>query len=732
MPLGAGYSAEGQITGQELLGGLQMLIAPRFRARGTFGIHENQRKTPRELHLNVGDRIFMAGEAVTSRAHQFRYGEISKYFTGDGCVFHCTTEARPLFVHEILFQSLGLADLNKPLSVKSVLPYKLDIVVRKLNKYVSTDYRPGEHIGLQEMRCKQAKLPQEYSPFLGVNDLAKALAELLAVMEVVLFTQDNHELLRPPKYVPIHRILADGVVLYCQDYSHVGLSGAAPKWESPQTIRPKKELQWDMGLSPGGKIKQAIVPDPEPFDWNWARARLVNVQILNSVVFEAVTGIIPLPPPISFKDYLKAKLPFFHLIGDETIAGGKNLSGLQSVGQRDAEMGVQLQISISKSKKTVGCVVCEENLADSILRPCMHVFCGLCVRDHMHDGDKTRCAACRKLAKEVISFGAPMEMPLVGGRPSIGRSELQADTKLQQQVTPQVATPVKDDEHAPGAKESKVETAAPKFANGVLIQPASQLQKLALCGRKDANLEIDALLAEGCEHNEPVAYENGRRVMQIAASTGNADLLTKLLAAGISVHEAPCAVNGRTALQAAAERGDVTIVTRLLAAGADPNAPVSLSGGCTALEAAAESDYLAILAVVLQHGASIRSYRTRRSALHLAAENGNEAAVALLLAYGFEPDAQLDLSEEGLKPSVSWFRDYRRSEVSPSDLAAKRGNLGILKLLRSNGAKSIPIYTACKHGHVKIADWLLEIMEKHEAEDKAIREDWYYSDFIGV
>ncbi|KAH6671925.1 hypothetical protein B0J14DRAFT_594738 [Halenospora varia] len=695
MPLGAGYTAEGQITGQELLGGLQVLIAPRFRARGTFRSHENQRKTPRELDLKVGDRVFMAGEAVTSRAREFRYGEISTYFTGDGCVFHRSAEARPLFVHEMLFQSLGLADLNKPLSIEAVLPYKLDIVVRQPKEYVSTYYRPAKYVCLRKMRCSQAQLPQEYSPFLGANDLAKALAELLAVTDV---------------------ILTDGVVLYCQGYAYEHLVGAAAERELPKAIEPKKELQWEMGLAPGGEIKQAIVPDPEPLDWNWARARLVNVQILNSVVFEAVTGIVPPPPPISFKDYLKAKLPFFHLIGDETIAAGKALSGLQSVGQRDAEMGVQLQSSISKSKKTVGCVVCEENLADSVLRPCMHVFCGLCVRDHIHDGDKIRCAACRKLAKEVVSFGAPMEMPLVGGRP-------------------QVASPVKGDEHAPGAQESKVEAAAQKSANGVLIQPASHLQKLALSGRKDANLEIDALLAEGCGHNEPVAYENGRTAMQIAASIGNANLLTKLLAAGISVDEASCAVNGRTALQAAAERGDGTIVTRLLAAGADPNAPVSLSGGWTALEAAAKSGHLAILALLLQHGASSRSHPTHRSALHLAAENGNEAAVALLLAYGFEPDARSDLSEEGLKLGESWSRDYERTAVSPSDLAAEKGHLGVLKVLRSNGAKSIPISTACAYGNVKIVDWLLEIVEKCEAEAGTIQmeqeeeeeEEEYYS-----
>ncbi|PVH87509.1 hypothetical protein DL98DRAFT_405404, partial [Cadophora sp. DSE1049] len=220
MPLGSGYTAEGQITGQEVFGGLQILIAPRFRARGTFKGHDNQRMTPRELGLKVDDRLFMSGDAVTTRAREFGYGNISEYFTEDGCMFHHSKEGRPLFVHEMAVHFPGMGNLSKP-----------------------------------------------------------------------------HE----PRIV----------------------------------VKPKKELRWDMGLAPGGEIKQAVVPDKEPLEWNWTRARLVNVQIINSVIFENLTGIAPPLPPISFKDYLKAKLPFFDLLGDASLQGGKVLGKLRSVGKQD-------------------------------------------------------------------------------------------------------------------------------------------------------------------------------------------------------------------------------------------------------------------------------------------------------------------------------------------------------------------------------------------------------------
>jgi ankyrin repeat protein len=710
MPLGSGYTAEGQITGREVLGGLQVLIAPRFRARGTFKGHEDQRKTPRQFGLRVDDRLFMAGNAVTSRAKEFGYGDISKYFTEDGCMFHSSEEGRPLFVHEMAVQFSGMGNLSKPLSLTAVLPYKLDIVVRPPKEYVSTRYSPGRYVGLRRTRCSQVELPREYSPFLGVNDMAKRLAKLLVVDQVVLFNSSNDEIQRPSEYVPIHMFLADNAVIYCQGYKHEYFVGAGAEHEPPVVVKPKKELRWDMGLAPGGEIKQAVVPDSEPLEWNWVRARLVNVQIINSVVFEAVTGIAPPPPPISFKDYLKAKLPFFDLIGDASIQGGKVLGKLQSVGQRDAKACIPLQASLSKSTKVVGCVVCEENLADSILKPCNHVFCGLCIRDLMYQDDRTRCAACRKVAKEVVSFGAPMEIPLVVEQSSAGRDGIE---KHQQQSKSAIDSTLKEDADTSDTAISKVDA----VPDGVLIQPASRLQRLALSGMKDASLEIDALLAEGSGHCEKVSCDNGRTAMQIAASIGNLDLLEKLIAAKISVNELPCATNGRTSLQAAAERGDLPIVTRLLAAGADPNGPVSLFGGLTALEGAAKIGHVGILALLLQHGASVRSHRTRRSALHHAAEKGHETAVAVLLAYGFDPETQVDLTDEEPKSlGYSWAKLF-----SPSEIAAKRGHLGVLKVLRNNGATANPIYTACQYGHVQIVCWLLDVLENEEAQRKSFQ-----------
>lgn len=713
MPLGAGHTAEGQLTTQEMLGGLQVLVAPRFRARAVFRDHRDQSMSPRDLGLKSGDSIYMKGDAVTSRARQFRHGTTNLYFAGDHRVFHLTEDARPRFVHEVLFGSFGATRLNKPVELQAVRPWKLNILARQPKEYVKTDYRPGRWLALRETRCQSADLPTAFSPFMGINDLSRLLARSLGVSDTVLFDQNDLELPRSKIYVPIHQLTSEGASLFCQSYMLVPLSGAGPERKPQISMPPKKELQWDMGLAPGGEIRQAIVPDKQPMEWNWARAKLFNVQILNSVVFESVTGIVPPPPPISFKDYVRAKLPFFHLISDEALAGGQIISRLQTVGTRETKKAVQLKNKLMSGNEVIGCVICSEYLADTILKPCTHVFCGRCARDGMQDSGQIRCAACRKLAKEIVSFSAPMELPQRSG----DNTDVQTGAGPVPTAVPSTTaiSSQKDDADGAASKLDREEG----LDGPVHITPVTHPQTLVLGGTKAAIAEIENLIGAGKGHDETVAWTNGRTAMQIAASTGDVAILSKLLDAGISANEPPGGVNGRTALQAAAERGDRDIVVRFLSAGADPNAPASLSGGLTAIEAAAKSGNTTILKVLLEHGATVQSYLTRKSALHLAAERGFDSVVSLLLCSGCDPDAYVDLSEDTPNKGRRWHLDYSKRFVTAATLAAERGHLRVLKALRNGGANAIPLKAACEYGQIRVVYWLLEVLEEYEAQGSA-------------
>lgn len=84
-------------------------------------------------------------------------------------------------------------------------------------------------------------------------------------------------------------------------------------------VTPEMEL----GLAPGGLIKQCILHDKNPASI-WARESTIcfNVQIVNSEVFRQITGIEPPATPITAKTYASHGLPFFKIYGEESTIKG--------------------------------------------------------------------------------------------------------------------------------------------------------------------------------------------------------------------------------------------------------------------------------------------------------------------------------------------------------------------------------------------------------------------------
>jgi hypothetical protein len=74
----------------------------------------------------------------------------------------------------------------------------------------------------------------------------------------------------------------------------------------------------ELTLGTGAKFRQNIITDTvDPWCWNTRRARLLNIQIVNSEQFCTLTGgLQPPPSPISFQTCLQPGIPFF-TAGDE-------------------------------------------------------------------------------------------------------------------------------------------------------------------------------------------------------------------------------------------------------------------------------------------------------------------------------------------------------------------------------------------------------------------------------
>ena len=89
-----------------------------------------------------------------------------------------------------------------------------------------------------------------------------------------------------------------------------------------------------MGLAPGGRMKQDIYEDPYGLDeWELGVRSRCFVHLLNTLMWEAVTGSKPpLPPPIA-ATYRKHGLPWFdyYAEGRKSLNGAAELARLRSV-----------------------------------------------------------------------------------------------------------------------------------------------------------------------------------------------------------------------------------------------------------------------------------------------------------------------------------------------------------------------------------------------------------------
>lgn len=90
-----------------------------------------------------------------------------------------------------------------------------------------------------------------------------------------------------------------------------------------------------MSIAAGGKIEQVIHPDEDPAgDWLADRTTVFNVQVLNSAVYQAVTGTAPPSQPIDAETYKEHGLPFFKMYEEPSGISG-DFSMVKSVGEID-------------------------------------------------------------------------------------------------------------------------------------------------------------------------------------------------------------------------------------------------------------------------------------------------------------------------------------------------------------------------------------------------------------
>ena len=113
----------------------------------------------------------------------------------------------------------------------------------------------------------------------------------------------------------------------------------------------------DMGLAPGGLMKQDIYADPHgSSDWDLDHSSRCFVHIANSLVWRQITGQNPPTVPPTSVEYTNAGLPWFDYYDDKLtpIVGSKELAAMKSVAEMGKKKGdVPLPENESVSPKNV-------------------------------------------------------------------------------------------------------------------------------------------------------------------------------------------------------------------------------------------------------------------------------------------------------------------------------------------------------------------------------------------
>ena len=101
-----------------------------------------------------------------------------------------------------------------------------------------------------------------------------------------------------------------------------------------ETSRESLKIIEEMGLAPGGLMRQEIYEDEHGIDaWDTSTSSRCFVHIVNSVQLLHLTGCQPPGKPPTAQDYTNAKLPWYDYYGGDlkALEGAKELAELDSV-----------------------------------------------------------------------------------------------------------------------------------------------------------------------------------------------------------------------------------------------------------------------------------------------------------------------------------------------------------------------------------------------------------------
>ncbi|KAL0633004.1 hypothetical protein Q9L58_008110 [Maublancomyces gigas] len=227
---------------------------------------------------------------------------------------------------------------------------------------------------------------------------------------------------------------------------------------------------------------------------------------------------------------------------------------------------------------------------------------------------------------------------------------------------------------------------------------------------------VRLLVEHGVGHNLDVERSfRFQAPLYHAARGGNLHIVEWLIQSGVNVNLP--ASNGWTALQVAAENGHVQILEELILHGADINARPTSHLGRTALQAAIGGRHLAIVRSLIERGANVNA-PGGRTALAVAAENGDLELLELLIEHGAKPTHIPRAGDTRIFRDLHIWKQQDVTFFRPSSgilyVAAKGGHLEVVRRLIALGAgvsetgRYSALGAAAEQGNVEIVKLLVE------------------------
>lgn len=306
MPLGSGVTVEGQVTGRETHGGLQILVFE--PCRGRFPRRPPPAPPPGRNHGSVLD----------------------------------TRHAGPILDRLVEWQALRAKDRERAEKrarhrrqpvLRAVVGMKLVPLRRVLE--AAADRLGVPYVDLAQVeiepdlsRCLPEHLAQRY----GVLPLAFEgnRLRLATVDPLNVIALDDIQLITGFQVTPV---LVEEEALRRAIDQHYGVTDLCEVEETMKDISAQDF--GDLGLAAGGEMVQSVYPDPHGVDaWSARNRGEVHVHLVDTRAWTRITGEPPPPTPVNAAAYVQWGYPWFELydadLGDQ--AASPVLAGVRSTG----------------------------------------------------------------------------------------------------------------------------------------------------------------------------------------------------------------------------------------------------------------------------------------------------------------------------------------------------------------------------------------------------------------